>query len=80
MDIISRTSVSIHGYMVRRTASEHPVHSAKWSQTTGGLCAGAAKTSATLGTQVALSPIVAVRAVQNFMKSLRETPLSDSLW
>ena len=72
-------SVSIHGYMVRKAASAHPVHSAKLSQMTGGLCMGAAKTSATLGTQAALSPIVAVRAVQNFMKSLRETPLSDSL-
>jgi hypothetical protein len=46
---------------------------------TGGRCFGAAKTSATLGMKDEESPMVAVKAVQNFMKSLREIPFSDSL-
>jgi hypothetical protein len=52
----------------------HPVHSANWSHTTGGRCAGAANTSATLGINDDESPIVAVRKVQYLMKSLLETP------
>ena len=61
--------------MVRSIPSEHPVHSPKCSQITGGRCLGAANTSATLGTKDAESPMVAVNRVQNFIKSLRETPL-----
>jgi hypothetical protein len=60
-------------------ASEHPVHSATWSHNTGGLCAGAAKTSATFGTKDEESPLVAVRNVQYFMKDLLETPLLSNL-
>jgi hypothetical protein len=55
------------------------VHSANWSHTTGGRCAGAAKTSATLGTNDDESPMVAVRNVQYFMKSRLETPLFSNL-
>jgi hypothetical protein len=55
------------------------VHSAKCSQTTGGRWAGAANTSATLGTKEDDSPMVAVSAVQYRMKSLRETPFSFNL-
>jgi hypothetical protein len=51
------------------------VHSANCSHITGGRSAGAAKTSATLGTKDDDSPIVAVRNVQYLMKSLLETPL-----
>ncbi len=65
--------------MDRKMASEHPVHSAKWSHTTGGLCEGAAKTSATLGTKDDESPILAVRNVQYFMKSRLETPFLSNL-
>ena len=65
--------------MDRKTASVHPVHSAKCSQITGGRWAGAANTSATLGINEDESPMVAVRNVQNFMKSLRETPLLSIL-
>jgi hypothetical protein len=49
------------GYMDASSASEHPVHSPKCSQTTGGRWAGAANTSATLGTKDDDSPMVAVR-------------------
>ncbi len=48
-------------------------------QMTGGRCFGAANTSATFGTKEDESPMVAVRAVQYFMKSRRETPFSFSL-
>jgi hypothetical protein len=41
--------------------------------------AGAANTSATLGTKDDDSPMVAVSAVQYRMKSLRETPFSFNL-
>jgi hypothetical protein len=73
-DRISSTSSSIQGYMDRSSASEHPVHSPKCSQITGGRWAGAANTSATLGTNDDESPMVAVRAVQYFMKSRRRLP------
>jgi hypothetical protein len=46
---------------------------------TGGRCAGAAKTSATFGTNDDESPMVAVRNVQYFMKSLRLTPFLANL-
>jgi hypothetical protein len=64
--------------MARRVASVHPVHSPKCSQITGGRCAGAANTSATLGTKDEESPMVAVRNVQNFMKSRLVTPLPSN--
>ena len=77
MESTSSSSSSIQGYMARRVASLQPVHSAKCSQITGGRwLLGAAKTWATLETYAAESPMVAVRKVQNFMKSLRETPLA----
>jgi hypothetical protein len=62
-----------------KMASEQPVHSPKCSHITGGRVAGAAKTSATLGTKEADSPILAVRNVQYFMKALLETPLLSNL-
>ena len=78
MSRTSSTSWSIQGYIVRIAASVHPVHSPRWSQTTGGRCAGWAKTSATFGTKEEERPMVAVRNVQNFMKSRLETPLPSS--
>jgi hypothetical protein len=41
----------------RSSASEHPVHSPKCSQITGGRWAGDANTSATLGTKEDESPM-----------------------
>ena len=45
---------------------------------TGGRWDGWANTSATFGTNEDESPMVAVRNVQNFMKSRLETPLPSS--
>ena len=64
--------------MDRIAASVHPVHSPRCSQMTGGRWAGAANTSATFGMNEEDRPMVAVRNVQNFMKSRLETPLPSS--
>jgi len=64
--------------MARMAASVQPVHSPKCSQITGGRWAGWANTSATFGMNEEESPMVAVRNVQNFMKSRLETPFASS--
>jgi hypothetical protein len=73
----SSTSSSI-GILERNRDSEHPVHSQNAARPPAA-AAGAANTSATLGTKDDDSPMVAVSAVQYFMKSLRETPFSFNL-
>jgi hypothetical protein len=68
-------SVSMDGCPVRNRDSTQPVHSWPDSQMTGGRL-GEVTASAILGTEAIGKPMVAAIAVQNFMKSLRVTPLN----
>jgi len=58
--------------------SAQPVHSASANQITGGRGA-LANAAATFDTYAEDSPIVALSAVQYFMKSLREIPFRVNL-
>jgi hypothetical protein len=64
--------------MVRRTASVHPVHSAKCSHKTGGLL-GDVKAAATSRAAADPIPIAAATAEQNLMKSRRVIPFTPAL-
>ena len=63
------------GWLVLSRDSTHPVHSWPESHITGGLC-GEVMASAICGIKLAESPMEAAIPVQNFIKSLRLTPLN----
>src|SRR5512146_2673395 len=72
-----RMSSATSGALVRRSDSEHPVHSWKWSQITGGFAPEAAF-SAIFSPAHAGSPTAPAARVHTLRKPLRETPFDSS--